>query len=147
MNKTMMAMGAAVFSVVAMASIDVVKERQEGFESFKTELGAIKKIVQSGDVSKQSDLKGHVQNLLSAVDKQWQRKDHLFPAGSHTGETDALPSIWEKPAEFNEAIDRQAEALALMQNAAQTSDPGQWKMAFGKVGNSCKGCHDSFKKE
>lgn len=147
MNKRLVVTGIALFSAIAMASMDAIKERKHGFESFKEEMGAIKKIVQTGDASMQADLNRHVENLSTAANKQWQRFDELFPAGSHSGDTDALPSIWEKPDDFKAAITKQSEALALLKTAAQSNNPGEWKVAFGKVGSSCKGCHDSFKKD
>lgn len=147
MKKVITLIGAALFSALALASIDAVKERQKGFEAFKEEMGALKKIVANADANLQADFAKHAEALASASETQWSRYNELFPAGSHTGKTDALPSIWEKPEDFKAAITKNQEALALLKDAAKSSDPNQWKAAFGKVGGSCKGCHDSFKKD
>lgn len=72
-----------------------------------------------------------------------------FPKGTGPGagvKTDALASIWEKPAEFKAATDRLVTSTAGLQAAANAGDLAKIKAAAGAVGGSCKGCHDSFRK-
>lgn len=72
-----------------------------------------------------------------------------FPKGTGPGmgvKTEALPAIWEKPAEFKTATDRLVTTTTALQAAAATGDMAKIKAAAGAVGGSCKGCHDSFRK-
>ena len=69
----------------------------------------------------------------------------LFPKGSNGGDTDALPDVWGKRAEFERhAKDTQTKATAFAK-AASGNDP---KLAekFKDLSDSCKGCHKDFRK-
>ena len=72
-----------------------------------------------------------------------------FPKGTGPGngvKTEALPAIWEKPAEFKTATDRLVNTTTALQAAATSGDMAKIQAAAGAVGGSCKGCHDSFRK-
>lgn len=147
MKRLAIALGAVALSCSVVAAIDPIEARKEGFKAFKKEMGAIKKLVEAGDASQQAKLLNHAKTLDSVAAEQWRKVKEHFPAGSHQGDTEALPAIWEKASEFQAAIDKQTTATAALVAAAQTADPSQWKAAFGQVGGSCKNCHDSFKKD
>lgn len=147
MKRLAIAFGAFALSCSVVAAIDPIEARKEGFKAFKKEMGAIKKLVEAGDASQQAKLLSHAKALDSVASDQWSKVKEHFPAGSHNGDTEALPSIWEKATEFQAAIDKQKHATAALVAAAQTADPAQWKAAFGNVGGSCKNCHESFKKD
>ncbi|HEX4911692.1 MAG TPA: cytochrome c [Permianibacter sp.] len=147
MKRLAFALGAVVLSCSVVASIDPIEARKEGFKAFKKEMGAIKKLVEAGDASQQAKLLSHAKALEAASNAQWSNVKAHFPAGSDKGDTEALPSIWQKADEFQAAIDKQKQATAGFVAAAQAADPSQWKAAFGQVGGSCKNCHDSFKKD
>ena len=68
----------------------------------------------------------------------------LFPAGSG-GDTDALPAIWENPEDFAERLKAFKEAAAGLLAAAETG--GNVRAATQKLGQACKGCHDSYRKK
>lgn len=147
MKRLMISLGVAALSFAALAAMDPIEARKEGFKAFKTEMGAIKKLIEAGDASQQAKLLSHAKALDTAAAKQWSKVAEHFPAGSYKGDTEALPAIWEKATEFQAAIDKQKSATSALLAAAQTADPAQWKSAFGQVGGSCKNCHDSFKKD
>lgn len=147
MKRVAMILGVAALSCSVVAAIDPIEARKEGFKAFKKEMGAIKKLIEAGDASQQAKLLTHAKALDEAAAAQWSKLDEHFPAGSHRGDTEALPAIWEKAGEFRAAIDKQQTAINGLVSAAQHSDPAQWKAAFGQVGGSCKNCHDSFKKD
>jgi cytochrome c556 len=68
----------------------------------------------------------------------------LFPESSKTGDTRALPAIWEKSAEFKAAAAKfGADAKAA---EASTKDLPSLKAAFAEVGKNCGSCHQSFRK-
>ena len=147
MKRFAIAVGVIALSCSVVAAIDPIEARKEGFKAFKKEMGAIKKLVEAGDASQQTTVLLHAKALDTAVLSQWSKFDERFPAGSHNGDTDALPVIWEKTTEFKAAIDKQRLAINDFVVAAQHADPAQWKAAFGQVGGSCKNCHDTFRKD
>ena len=68
----------------------------------------------------------------------------LFPDDSKTGDTGALPAIWEKKAEF----DSLSAKLAADSKAAiaNVKDEASFKAIFPEVLKDCGGCHRPFRK-
>ncbi len=67
-----------------------------------------------------------------------------FPAGSNSGDTEAAPAIWSKPAEWKAATTKfQTDtAAAAAMKPATAADFGK---AFGMVTANCKSCHEGFR--
>ncbi len=60
--------------------------------------------------------------------------------------TEALPVIWEKPAEFQAKIETLVERAADLSRLAETdSSEGALKGGIGKLGQACGSCHDDFR--
>jgi cytochrome c556 len=70
-----------------------------------------------------------------------------FVAGTDKGETKAKPEIWTEDAKFRAAASKMQEEMAKLNAAAKTGNLDQIKAAFGPVGQSCKACHDEYRKE
>lgn len=69
-----------------------------------------------------------------------------FPAGSGAGgKTEALPAIWQKPAEFKLAAEKLANAAHTLNGAAQAGNVDGVKAAIPALGGACKNCHENFK--
>ncbi|MEN9932038.1 MAG: hypothetical protein RIS17_611 [Pseudomonadota bacterium] len=67
-----------------------------------------------------------------------------FPAGSNTGDTEASPAIWAKPADWKAATAKfQADTTAAA--AMKITDAASFGKAFGLVTANCKSCHESFR--
>lgn len=67
----------------------------------------------------------------------------LFPDNSKTGDTKALPVIWEKKSEFDAAFAKfGADAKAA---GAKVKDVDTLKAAIGEVGKDCGGCHNTYR--
>ncbi len=69
-----------------------------------------------------------------------------FVAGSEDG-SKAKPEVWTNAAKFKEAADKFRAESAKLTAAAKTGNADQLKTAFGATAATCKGCHDTFKKE
>jgi cytochrome c556 len=70
--------------------------------------------------------------------------DVLFPAGSETGDTAALPVIWQDMPAFKAA----AEKFRVDAAAAATANPQDidaLKTQFNAVTTNCGGCHEKFR--
>lgn len=70
-----------------------------------------------------------------------------FAAGTDKGETRALPEIWTEQAQFKESADKFQAEVAKLAAAAKTGNLDSVKTAFGAVGQTCKSCHDNYRKE
>jgi cytochrome c556 len=68
----------------------------------------------------------------------------LFPDNSKTGDTAALPAIWENKSDFTAKFAKLGtDAKAA---AAQVKDLDSFKAAMGEVGKNCGGCHQTYRK-
>jgi len=70
-----------------------------------------------------------------------------FLPGTDKGKTRAKPDIWTEQAKFKEAADKMQAEVAKLDAAAKTGNLDNIKAAVGPVGQSCKACHDNFRKD
>lgn len=69
-----------------------------------------------------------------------------FIPNSRVGKTDAKPEIWENMDDFRAKMQTlETEAGKLAEVAKTASSVDAVKAQFGKVGQSCKDCHDKYK--
>jgi cytochrome c556 len=82
---------------------------------------------------------------LEAISKDAAAFPNHFPEGSETGETDALPAIWQNKADFDAKAKKLSDDAAA---AAVATDTGEdaFKAAAGAMFGNCKGCHELYRK-
>lgn len=76
---------------------------------------------------------------LASRTKSW------FPAGSRSADT--LPAAWTNRAELDRRADAFAAAAAGLAAAADSGDVARIQAAIRATGETCKGCHDQFRKK
>lgn len=59
--------------------------------------------------------------------------------------TEAKPSIWDNKADFEQKIKDFELAAANLNKVAKARDEANYRAAIGKVGATCKSCHDDYK--
>ncbi len=70
-----------------------------------------------------------------------------FVEGSDKGNTKAKPEIWTQKDKFAANIAKSQEDVAKLAAAGKTGNIDQIKSAAGAVGQSCKACHDEFRRD
>lgn len=70
-----------------------------------------------------------------------------FVAGTDKGDTRALPEIWTEQAKFKEYADKMQSDVSKLPAAAKTGNLDSVKTAVGAAGQSCKACHDDYRKD
>ena len=72
-----------------------------------------------------------------------------FGPGTDKGrETAARPEIWQEQAKFKEHAEKmQATVAEKLVPAARSGSLDQLKAAFGPTAQSCKACHDDFRRK
>jgi len=70
-----------------------------------------------------------------------------FGPGTDKGDTRALPAIWTEQAKYKAAADKMVTEVGKLNAAAKTGNLDAIKTAFGAAGQSCKACHDNFRKD
>ena len=68
-----------------------------------------------------------------------------FGEGTQGG--NAKPDLWANMADFEAGRDKMIDAVAALNEAAQTNDLNAIKPKMGDLGGSCKACHDAFKEK
>lgn len=119
---------------------DALKYRKSIMTAIRGHVGAIAMQVRglAGDPE-------YIAKHASALAGLGSELHSVFPQGSAGEDSDALPAIWEKPAEFAAAIDEAAKATAALAEVAEGGDMQAIGNAFKSVGKACKGCHESFR--
>jgi cytochrome c556 len=70
-----------------------------------------------------------------------------FIEGSDKGNTRAKPEIWAEKDKFAARVAKSQEDVLKLVAAGKTGNLDQIKAAAGAVGESCKACHDAYRKE
>jgi cytochrome c556 len=70
-----------------------------------------------------------------------------FVEGSDKGDTNARPEIWTQPDKFKADAQRLQDATVKLAEAARTGKPDALKAAFSATAETCKACHDDFRKK
>ena len=72
--------------------------------------------------------------------------DKMFPPGSLSHPTEALPAIWENWNEFADLSDALlASANHLAEQAGGATSGAQLQEQFMRVGKVCSACHEKFR--
>jgi cytochrome c556 len=146
MRRTHASVTAALLFAASLASAatpeDSIKYRQAVMSTMAGHVGAIS-LIFSGKVEHQAYLLSHAEALAAAGEQAGK----LFPAGSGTGKTDALPLIWQEPEKFQKAADDARLATAQLRDAVKSGDKAAIGKSLKPVFDSCKGCHDRYRKE
>jgi len=144
MIRTTLAVACAVcLSASASAqNIEVIKERQEGFSSFKPHVKAGTAMIRGQAEFDLAKAKG----IFSAYAETAAKLPELFPDDSKTGaETEALPVIWEKKDDFVQRFETFAAEASTA--AASITDEFDFRDAWGKVMGNCGACHKIYRKD
>ena len=136
---------ATVFSTAtsaATAPADAIKYRKAVMEGMSAHVTAIA-LISFGKVEHPEYLKSHA-NALADLGAQAKV---LFPEGTDTGNTDALPLIWKEQEQFNKLVSDLETSSARLRDAVAANDKPGATAAFKKLGEACKGCHDRYRKQ
>ena len=141
-------MGAAAFA--ADEPVNVVKYRKAFMGANGAHITMIAAVVKGevsfGDIATNAQALAEQGKLLTA------NLEQLFPEGTAKGETGeksaALPVIWEKWGEFEQAAQKFEEESAKLVEATEGGDQtaiAQQLAALGKQG--CGNCHETFREK
>ena len=143
------AMGAAAFAADEPANI--VKYRKAFMDANGAHITMIAAVVK-GEVSFTGDITANAQALAEQGKLLTANLKQLFPEGTAKGETaeksGALPVIWEKWAEFEQAAQTFEEESAKFAEVAQGGDMAAIGPALGTFGKQgCGACHETFREK
>lgn len=125
----------------AFAQADAIKARKDGFQVFRTSMGAIKKVVDGNGPA--ADAVAPAQAIAAQAAKQVA---HFVP-GSDKGETKAKPEIWANMADFTSKMKAAETAAMTLASAAQAGNMDGIKAGFGALGGTCGACHKPYRND
>jgi cytochrome c556 len=134
----------AVRPLSGAAAAKVMHERHEGMETIGKSAKAIKRELDSASPDMAAVSAGAAQIAdLSRKANGW------FPAGTgpDIGKTGAKPEIWQNQQDFAAKLHHFQDAAKAFNVAAMSGEVGAIKAKFGELGQSCKACHDKYRKE
>ena len=122
---------------------DAVKYRKAAFSGMGTHFGRIGAMA-NGRVPFDAKMVAENAAIVETMSKlPWAG----FGEGTDKGETRAKPEIWTEQAKFKEGADKMQAEVVKLSAAAKTGNLDNVKAAFGAVGQTCKACHDAYRKE
>ena len=132
----------SLIPVAVQGSEKDAEYREAVMESIGGHMSAIVHIMK-GEVSHKDHLGMHAVGLaeLSKI------ANTLFPEGSESPDSHALPEIWEEPEAFQERLDAFQAAAPEFSAAVAGGDMSVIGPALNKLGDTCKACHDDYKEE
>ena len=147
MKHSLLIVAAALTAVPALAQFakpeDAIKYRKSSFFVMGQHFGRIGAMAQ-GRVP--FDAKAAADNA-AVVEVMSKLHWAAFTEGSDKGETRAKPEIWKDSAKYKEAADKMQAELSKVAVAAKAGNVDALKAAFGPASATCKGCHDTFRKD
>ena len=141
--KKMLLVGLAALTLggatLAMAQGDVIAQRRAGLKRMGEHMTAMKTV---------ADARGPGAQFSGTIDEMinfYQGLPARFPAGSGTGDTKALPTIWSDNAGFVAAAGATVEKLQALRAAAVGGDGAAFQAAWQAVGPTCGACHRTYR--
>ncbi len=122
---------------------DAIKYRRSAMFMEVTHFGRIFAMA-NGRVPFDAKVVAENAEILAAVSK-WQFAG--FVDGSDKGDTKAKPEIWTEMDKFREKASKSQEDVVKLNAAAKTGNLDAIKAAAGAVGQSCKSCHDAYRRD
>ena len=149
-TKLLLALLSTVIAGSALAQVkpeDAIKFRQAGYTYMGWNMGKLKGMLVDNPASFNKDQAIAAANTIAAISKSGMGA--LYVPGSDKGvgfkETRVKAELFtdkEGVGKVAMAFMKEADELA---KVAATGDAAALKVQFGKVGESCKGCHDKFR--
>lgn len=136
---------ALLCTIPALADVtpeNQIKYRQAVMTAMKGHITAVSMLALD-QVEDQGFLQQHADALADAS----AELKTVFQEGSRGEDTHALDAIWDEPEEFAEALEATEQATNALREVVATGDGKAVVNAFKEVGDTCKGCHESFRAE
>lgn len=120
---------------------DAIKYRQSTFSVMATHFSRIGAVVKGEVPYNKEDVARNAAIVTTLSTLPWQ----AFGPGTEGGKSQ--PAIWTEAAKFKAGSEKMQAAVAELNQAAQSGNLENIKKAFSATGQTCKACHDDFRKK
>ena len=138
-----LAIGAACTAAWAATPAHTITARQANFKAIGKAFKALR-----DEVAKDSPSQAVLSANAAVLANSAARIPGLFPVGTGQAsgiKTAALPTIWTRNGDFRASANQLLTSARAVQGAAAANNLGAVKAGIGRLGGSCKSCHDIFK--
>lgn len=122
---------------------DAVKYRKAVFQVMGNHMGRVGAVVKGQRPYDKASVEADVAIIELMAKLPWD----AFPPDSNIEGSTARTEIWKNKAEFQAATEKTQAEVAKLSAAARAGDLALIKTSFGNVGQSCKACHDDFRRK
>ena len=136
---TALIMAGLAAPVLAQDAARIIAERRAGLRAVGAEMEQVAAIARAG-----SDPRPAAERV-ARVQAFFQGFPDRFPAGTGSGDTRALPAIWQNRAAFEEAYAALGPRLAELRAAAEGGNGAAFAAALQATGGACGNCHRQFR--
>lgn len=120
---------------------DAVKYRQSAFTLLGVHFSSVGATVRGKKPFNAKEVAAEISLINSLVNLPWE----AFGPGTDGG--NARPEIWKKDEEFKAGVERLKKDIAGLNEAGKSGQLDNIKKAYGDAAQSCKACHDNYKKK
>jgi cytochrome c556 len=120
---------------------DAIKYRESAMTLIGSHFGRMGPVAKQAVSFDAEQIKASVAILNTLATLPWA----AFPDGSQ-GNSRSRDEVWSDPQGFKQAQDKFLASLEKLTAAAESGDFDAFRVGFGTVGQSCKACHDSYRK-
>lgn len=147
-SKLLLSLLALTFAGTAAAQVkpeDAIKFRQSGYGFMAWNMQRIKMNVEGGNFNKEEVIKAA--NAIQAIANSGMGALYLPGTDKGTGwePTRAKANIWTDKEKLGKAAMEFNKEANEMAKVAASGDAAAVGVQLGKLGGTCKGCHDDFK--
>jgi cytochrome c556 len=136
----------AAITLSALAGAAVAQDSPQVIrENLMKDIGKSSKVVGDMLQGKAAYDAAAAKAALETIAKDAADFPNHFPEGSDTGETEALPAIWQNKADFDAKAKKLADDATAAAAATATGEDA-FKAAAGAMFGNCKGCHEVYRK-
>jgi cytochrome c556 len=130
----------ATISAAAMTATEAIEQRKKEMGGVRDGIVALSAIAKKEQPFKADVVRANAEKITAHL----ETAATLFPDGSDAGdvETAAKPEIWTDRANFDAILASSHQAAVDLQSVTEES---AFPAALGKLGNTCKSCHDLYK--
>lgn len=120
---------------------DAIKYRQSSFSVMGTHFSRIGAVVKGEKPFNKDEVAANAAIVAAMSNLPWQ----AFAQGTEGGK--ALPEVWKESDKFKAGSEKMQKAIAELNVAAKAGDLERIKKTFGEAGQTCKSCHDNYRKK
>jgi len=127
-------------SATATTATEAIEQRKKEMEGVRDGILALSAIAKKEQPFDADVVRSNAEKIAGHLEEA----EELFPEGSDTGDatTAAKPEIWTDRKNFDTIMASSHQTAVELQSVTEQS---AFPAALGKLGNTCKSCHDLYK--